>query len=110
MFDYDVTTSVSDISNAFFTYYEDVNARHTGGRWKALNYTYCPDSNPLNCKVVKGSSDKIAGGPLTDPNAPTEGTQVPGPLPLMGAATAFAFSRKLRHRIATGQRRTSYTL
>ena len=111
MFDYDGTTPVSDISNAFFTYYEDVDARHTGGRWKAINYTYCvPDSDPLSCTVVEGASDKIAGGPPTDPNVPPEGDQVPGPLPLMGAATAFGFSRKLRHRIATGQRRIAYTL
>lgn len=32
-------------------------------------------------------------------DAVTAGQQVPGPLPLMGAATAFAYGRKIRRRI-----------
>jgi hypothetical protein len=50
-----------------------------------------------------GKSDKVAGYPLP-PQAP--GDEVPGPLPVLGAATAFAYSRKLRRRIsATGSER-----
>jgi hypothetical protein len=45
-----------------------------------------------------GKSDKVAGYPSLPPQAP--GDEVPGPLPVLGAATAFAFSRKLRRRIS----------
>jgi len=30
-------------------------------------------------------------------------TEVPGPLPLLGAGAAFAYSRRIRRRIATSQ-------
>ncbi len=45
-----------------------------------------------------GKSDKLAGYPSSPPQGP--GDAVPGPLPVLGAATAFAFSRKLRRRIS----------
>lgn len=34
---------------------------------------------------------------------PSPVVAVPGPLPLMGAAAAFGFSRRLRHRVGLGQ-------
>jgi hypothetical protein len=43
------------------------------------------------------SSDKVGGRPKPPP-APPDG--VPGPVPALGAATAFGFSRRLRRRIA----------
>ncbi len=46
---------------------------------------------------VGNQSDKVAGIPKSPPQAP--GADVPGPLPVLGAATAFAFSRRLRRRI-----------
>ena len=47
-----------------------------------------------------GQSEKVGGLPKP-PQGPTD---VPGPLPILGAATAFGFSRKLRRRIgARGQ-------
>ncbi len=52
-------------------------------------------------------SDKVAGYPSLPPQGP--GDEVPGPLPILGAATAFAFSRKLRHRIASSPRQTAKT-
>jgi len=55
-------------------------------------------------------STVITGSGSNEPPGPPEESQVPGPLPLLGAATAFGFSRKLRYRIAAGERRTSYTL
>ena len=36
-------------------------------------------------------------------DAVTAGESVPGPLPLMGAATAFAYSRRIRRRIKKAQ-------
>jgi hypothetical protein len=38
------------------------------------------------------------GGDLIDPE-----TQVPGPLPILGAVSAWAFSRRLRRRVQVGQ-------
>ncbi len=48
-----------------------------------------------------GKSDKVAGVSRRPPRSP--GDPVPGPLPVLGAATAFAFSRRLRRRITTAQ-------
>lgn len=48
-------------------------------------------------------SEKVGGIPKRPPNAP--GDPVPGPLPVVGAATAFAFSRRLRRRIAASDTR-----
>lgn len=107
LFGADGSATAADVSQAFLAYYADLDARHTGGRWKALNYTYCPEDGS-ECLVVEGASDKIAGGPPETPG-PTE-DQVPGPLPLLGAATAFGFSRKLRQRIAADRMPASYTL
>ncbi|WP_216907766.1 hypothetical protein [Synechococcus sp. CCY 0621] len=51
------------------------------------------------------TSDKVVGqtvcknGICTGPG-PAPGDAVPGPLPLFGAAAAFGYSRKLRHRIS----------
>jgi len=52
-----------------------------------------------------GKSDKVGGIPRRPPNAP--GDAVPGPVPVLGAATAFAFSRKLRRRIAAADLQTN---
>ena len=48
-----------------------------------------------------GESEKVGGLPKP-PEAP--GDTVPGPLPALGAATAFAFSRKLRRRISLSRK------
>lgn len=107
LFSYDTSdpaVTPSSVADAFLTYYQDVDGRHTGGRWKAITYTYCvSDSDPSSCTVVTDASDKIAGGPPQPPGPPED--KVPGPLPLMGAAAAFGFSRRLRHRIAAGRER-----
>jgi hypothetical protein len=54
-----------------------------------------------------GQSDKVAGYPSLPPQGP--GNDVPGPLPVLGAATAFAFSRKLRRRISAAASASSLT-
>ncbi len=55
--------------------------------------------NVTTSSGVKNKSDKVAGVPRKPPQGP--GDEVPGPLPVLGAATAFAFSRKLRRRIGS---------
>jgi hypothetical protein len=63
-------------------------------RWQSIE-------NSLN----QSSSDKVVGrtvcknGICTGPGPAPEDT-VPGPLPHFGAAAAFGYSRKLRHRIS----------
>lgn len=52
-----------------------------------------------------GKSDKVAGYPSLPPQGP--GEEVPGPLPILGTAAAFGFSRKLRRRIASYRRQTA---
>ena len=47
-------------------------------------------------------STVISGEPGVDPPIPPE-TQAPGPLPILGAASAWAFSRRLRRRVQVGQ-------
>lgn len=94
-------TSASSIADAFASYYEDVAARHTAGRWKAIDYCRAPGD------CVEGASDKLAGGP-PDPLSPPEDTPVPAPIPLLGAAMAFRSTRRLRQRLASpaAQRRS----
>lgn len=60
--------------------------------------------NVTTSRGARGKSDKVAGVPTKPPRSP--GDPVPGPLPVLGAATAFAFSRRLRRRIATAELRT----
>jgi hypothetical protein len=48
-------------------------------------------------------STVISGEPGGDPPIDPE-TQVPGPLPILGGATAWAFSRRLRRRVQLGGR------
>lgn len=47
-------------------------------------------------------STVISGEPGGEPPIDPE-TQVPGPLPILGAASAWAFSRRLRRRVQVGQ-------
>lgn len=51
-----------------------------------------------------GGSDKVGGIPKVPPQAP--GDTVPGPLPILGAVTAYGFSRRLRRRIASSRSNT----
>ncbi|WP_146134487.1 hypothetical protein [Aphanothece minutissima] len=60
--------------------------------------------NVTNSKGRSGKSDKVAGIPIKPPQGPVD--EVPGPLPVFGAATAFAFSRRLRRRVATAELQT----
>lgn len=54
--------------------------------------------------LTNGGSTNIVGTPPgTDPPPPAPGDSVPGPLPLLGAAAAFGYSRKLRTRIGAYQ-------
>ncbi|MCP9930879.1 hypothetical protein KBY82_08785 [Cyanobium sp. AMD-g] len=53
---------------------------------------------------ISGQSEKVGGRPGNPPEAP--GDDVPGPLPVLGVATAFGFSRKLRRRITAASRKT----
>lgn len=78
----------------FSTWTPDPTANDAKGAQVALRFQQVTTSNGTS-----GASDKIGGRPRKPPNAP--GDPVPGPLPVLGAATAFAFSRRLRRRIAS---------
>ncbi len=54
-----------------------------------------------------GQSDKVGGKPKP-PEAPPDG--VPGPVPALGAAAAFGFSRRLRRRIALARGRQAASI
>lgn len=54
--------------------------------------------NPQNCGPYTGKLDFVAGGGIQGP-VQFASTPVPGPLPVLGAAAAFGYSRKLRKRI-----------
>ncbi len=49
--------------------------------------------------AVGGSTNIVGTPPGNTPPPPAPGDAVPGPLPLLGAAAAFGYSRKLRGRI-----------
>jgi len=60
------------------------------------------NGNP-NSTVISGTGTFTPGGEPED-------NSVPGPLPIIGAATAFGFSRKLRQRIGAQRRTAPYAL
>lgn len=71
--------------------------------------TYCPgyevDGDAEQCPTPASGTEPRAGWLTPPPHGDPTGTSVPGPLPLLGVAAAFRFSRKLKRRIgATLQR------
>ncbi len=79
-------SAVADAFNKLFS--EPTPAVNIAARFQEVQYTRKGTS-------VTGGSDKVTGG--GGGNAP--GDPVPGPLPLLGAAAAFGYSRKLRRRL-----------
>ena len=102
-FSYDGTTSVQDIINAFQAYYSvgvDTVNSHVAGRWKALDF--CENVGGV-IRCVTGESDKIGMG-VDNPEPPIDPESVPGPLPILGAVSAFGYSRRLRLRLSLRRR------
>ena len=107
---YTGTLSAAEIASEFFDFFsypvgqkpDSFDGYNIIGRWQAVDCQVC--SSGGNCETVRGGSDKITGGnpvviePPIDPE-----TQVPGPLPILGAASAWVFSRRLRRRVQVGQ-------
>jgi len=81
-----VTFNVADFLGGLST-----NGYQTATKIQGLNGT--PGST-----VITGTGELIPAEPPIDPE-----TQVPGPLPILGAASAWAFSRRLRRRVQVGQ-------
>jgi hypothetical protein len=76
----------------------EVTQNQNGGWEKSLNLTFLNASNAFtgfgDDYILKQSGFRCSPG-ATDCN----GVDVPGPLPLLGAAAAFGYSRKLRKSI-----------
>lgn len=93
-----VDASASSLTSLglFESSFEDLllnSGLQSAGRFQQVN---CND--PSCTVIVMGGSDKVGGGP-GDPQGPPPTESAPGPLPLLGIGAAFAYSRKLRHRI-----------
>jgi hypothetical protein len=86
----------------FSTWIPDPDAEDAKGAQVALRFQQVTTSTG-----TPGASEKVGGLPKP-PQGP--GDEVPGPLPVLGAATAFGFSRKLRRRIASSTRQNSETV
>ena len=78
--------AVSDAFNNFFS--EPTTGVNIAARFQGVNYV-------RNGVSKTEGSDKVTGGGST----PAPGDTVPGPVPLLGAAAAFGYSRKLRRRL-----------
>jgi hypothetical protein len=90
------------VAQSFFNLFNSWNpATNPNGPQVALRFQQVTTS-----KGKSGESEKVGGLPKP-PQGP--GDEVPGPLPVLGATTAFAFSRKLRRRIAVANRKTAVT-
>ncbi|WP_216907770.1 hypothetical protein [Synechococcus sp. CCY 0621] len=85
------TTAVSGLIKQFILDNQSAQPYAVATRWQGIG--------------PNGGSDKVPGYvcPPTDPNCtpppPAPGDEVPGPLPLFGAAAAFGYSRKIRRRL-----------
>jgi hypothetical protein len=66
-----------------------------GNQWGSLRYSCNGSANP-SCS---GDAGPIQFAAVSTPGTPTETSNVPGPLPVFGAATAFGYSCRLRRRI-----------
>ncbi len=69
--------------------------------WTLYTYTYTPSTSSANL-VFTGTGTSDTFGAFVDN---VSYSQVPGPLPLMGAGVAFGLSRKLRRRITAASLR-----
>ncbi len=78
--------AVADAFNTLFS--QPAPAVNIAARFQGVNYV-------RNGKSFTGGSDKVTGG---GPGGGL-GDTVPGPVPLLGAAAAFGYSRKLRRRL-----------
>ena len=80
----------------------------TSPNWTLYTYTYTPSTSSANL-VFTGAGSSDGFGAYLDNVRYTQvsgsSTQVPGPLPLMGAGVAFGLSRKLRRRITAASLR-----
>ncbi len=93
-------TSSTEVANSFYKLFST---------WVPSLATENDTQVALRFQQVNGDgSEKVGGIPKKPPEAP--GDTVPGPLPVLGAATAFAFSRKLRRRIASSEPQTDTTV
>jgi hypothetical protein len=93
----DLTSSLQ-VANSFYNLFN---------QWVPSLSTENDTQVALRFQQVSGNngetSDKVGGMPGKPPSqGPTE--TVPGPIPLFGAAAAFGYSRRLRHRIAASKR------
>ncbi|MEA5389733.1 hypothetical protein VB738_00535 [Cyanobium gracile UHCC 0139] len=91
----DINTA-SLVAQSFFDLFDSIDYSDNG------DYKNAPIAlrfqSVTTASGARGKSDKVAGVPKRPPQAPSD--EVPGPVPMLGAATAFAFSRRLRRRIA----------
>lgn len=86
--------TAEEVATSFFNLFNSWNpATNPNAPQVALRF-----QNVTTSTGQSGESEKVGGRPDKPPQGP--GDAVPGPLPALGAATAFAFSRKLRRRIA----------
>lgn len=74
---------------------------------------YCPgfevDGDPENCPAPGPGTESRAGWLTPPPRADPADPAVPGPLPFLGVAAAFGFSRPLRRRIRNAPSGSSRT-
>jgi hypothetical protein len=94
--------SASLVAQSFFEFFSRPSFTNKGdfkNAQVALRF-----QNVTTSKGRSGKSDKVAGIPIKPPQGPVD--EVPGPLPVFGAAAAFAFSRRLRRRVATAELQT----
>jgi hypothetical protein len=96
-----LTPTVGDVSTAFFNLFNGVTISPPPNDDTAVSSSVVLAARfqAINSATETGGSDKITGKPKDKPDD-GPGDAVPGPLPVLGAAAAFAQSRRLRRRLA----------
>jgi hypothetical protein len=94
---------VSDVSTAFFNLFNGLIVSPPPNDTKVDSSTVVLAARfqGINSASITGGSDKVTGKPRGSDSGP--GDEVPGPLPLLGAAAGFLQSRKLRKRLAAAR-------
>jgi hypothetical protein len=99
-----LTPTVDDVSTAFLNLFSGLQTSPPPNDSQAVKNTVVLAARfqAINSTTSTGGSDKVTGKPRTKPGGGPE-AEVPGPLPVLGAAAAFAQSRRLRRRLAASR-------
>ncbi|KEF42557.1 MAG: hypothetical protein ER33_05780 [Cyanobium sp. CACIAM 14] len=91
------STNLENVTSSFFSLFNQVAVN--GNTADPNTVVLAARFQAINSSSLSDGSDKITGKPTSGPG-PAPVDEVPGPLPWLGTAAAFSYSRRLRRRLA----------